>query len=49
METPAGKEKERKIGSRLKDLADMKKKKLISEEEYEKMRQEIIAKLMSDK
>lgn len=46
METPEGKEKERKIGKRLKELEDMRKKKLITEEEYEKMRQDIIKKAM---
>ncbi len=49
LETPEGKEKERKMGRRLKDLEDMRKKKLISEKEYEEMRQEIIKKLMEDK
>jgi len=48
LETPEGKEKERKMGRRLKDLADMKKKKLITDEEYEKMRKEIIKKLMGE-
>jgi uncharacterized protein (DUF697 family) len=46
LETPEGKEKERKMGKRLKDLEDMRKKKLISEKEYEKMRQEIIKNVM---
>lgn len=46
MQTPEGKEKERKIGNRLKELSDMKKKKLITEEEYEKARAEIMKNLM---
>jgi len=46
MSTPEGKEKERKIGNRLKELEDMRKKKLISEEEYEKARAEIMKNLM---
>jgi uncharacterized protein (DUF697 family) len=48
IETPEGKEKERKIGSRLKDLEDSRKQKLISEEEYEKIRGEIIKSLIGD-
>jgi uncharacterized protein (DUF697 family) len=49
IETPEGKEKERKIGNRLKDLEDSRKQKLITEEEYEKIRNEIIKSLMGDK
>jgi len=48
IETPEGKEKERKIGNRLKDLEDNRKQKLITEEEYEKIRSEIIKSLMGD-
>jgi uncharacterized protein (DUF697 family) len=48
IETPEGKEKERKIGNRLKDLEDNRKKKLITEEEYEKIRSEIIKSVMGD-
>jgi uncharacterized protein (DUF697 family) len=48
IETPEGKEKERKIGNRLKDLEDNRKKKLITEEEYEKIRNEIIKSVMGD-
>jgi uncharacterized protein (DUF697 family) len=48
LETPEGKEKERKIGKRLKELEDMRKKKQITEEEYEKMRQNIIKKAMGE-
>jgi uncharacterized protein (DUF697 family) len=48
VETPEGKEKERKIGNRLKDLEDNRKKKLITEEEYEKIRNEIIKSVMGD-
>ncbi len=46
LETPEGKEKERNMGRRLKDLEDMRKEKLISEVEYEKARQKIIRDLM---
>ncbi len=48
METPEGKEKERNMGRRLKDLEDMRKEKLISEIEYEKARQKIIKDLMGE-
>ncbi len=48
LETPEGKEKERNMGRRLKDLADMKKENLITEIEYEKARQKIIRELMGD-
>jgi uncharacterized protein (DUF697 family) len=48
IETPEGKEKERKIGRRLKDLEDSRKQKLITEEEYEKIRTEIIKSVMGD-
>jgi uncharacterized protein (DUF697 family) len=48
IETPEGKEKERKIGNRLKELEDSRKQKLITEEEYEKIRSEIIKSLISE-
>jgi uncharacterized protein (DUF697 family) len=48
IETPEGKEKERKIGRRLKDLEDSRKQKLITEEEYERIRTEIIKSVMGD-
>jgi uncharacterized protein (DUF697 family) len=48
IKTPEGKEKERKMGTRLKDLEDSRKQKLITEEEYEKIRSEIIKSLMGD-
>jgi uncharacterized protein (DUF697 family) len=48
METPEGKEKERKMGKRLKDLEDSRKQKLITEEEYQKIRDGIIKNLMGD-
>ncbi len=48
LETPEGKEKERNMGRRLKDLEDMKKEKLITELEYEKARQKIIKDLMGE-
>jgi len=48
IETPEGKEKERKMGSRLKDLEESRKQKLISEEEYEKIRSEIIKNLIGE-
>lgn len=48
LKTPEGKEKERKMGNRLKELADMKKNGQITEEEYEKKYQEIIKNLMGD-
>ncbi len=47
LKTPEGKEKERKLGNRLKELSDLKKKGEITEKEYEKRYQEIIKKLMS--
>ena len=48
LETPEGKEKERKIGNRLKELADLKKDGKITEAEYEKRYQKIIKNLMSE-
>ena len=48
IETPAGKEKERSIIKKLKELDEMKEKKLVTDEEYEKMRKEIFKKLMGD-
>ncbi len=48
LETPEGKEKERNMGRRLKDLEDMRKEKLISEVEYERARQKIIRDLMGE-
>jgi len=49
LETPEGKEKERKMGNRLKELSDMKKNGKITEAEYDKRYQEIIKNLMADK
>ena len=48
IETPEGKEKERNVGKRLKDLEDKRKQKLITDEDYEKQRNEIIRNLMND-
>ncbi len=48
LETPEGKEKERNMGRRLKDLEDMRKEKLITEVEYEKARKKIIQDLMGE-
>jgi len=47
LETPEGKEKERQLGTRLKELSDLKKKGKITEKEYEKRYQVIIKNLMS--
>jgi uncharacterized protein (DUF697 family) len=49
IETPAGKEKERKAAAKLKELDDLKEKKLISEEEYVKIRKDIFTKFMGEK
>ncbi|MFN8255936.1 MAG: DUF697 domain-containing protein [Bacteroidales bacterium] len=48
IETPAGKEKERSIIKKLKELDEMKEKKLITDEEYDKMRKDIFKKLMGE-
>jgi len=48
LKTPEGKEKERKMGSRIKDLEDLRKSKKITEAEYEKRYQKIMKDLMSD-
>lgn len=48
LKTPEGKEKERNIGNRLKEIADLKKKGEITEKEYEKRYQEIIKNLMGN-
>jgi uncharacterized protein (DUF697 family) len=48
IETPTGKEKERKAAAKIKELDDMKEKKLISSEEYEKMRKEILKKFLGE-
>jgi len=48
LKTPEGKEKERKMGSRIKDLEDLRKNKKITEAEYEKRYQKIMTDLMSD-
>ena len=48
LKTPEGKEKERKMGSRIKDLEDLRKNGEITESEYEKKYQKIMKDLMSD-
>ncbi|MEN8118873.1 MAG: DUF697 domain-containing protein [Bacteroidota bacterium] len=48
LKTPEGKEKERNIGNRLKEIADLKKAGKITEKEYEKRYQEIIKNLMDN-
>jgi len=48
LETPEGKEKERKLGKRVKELEDLKKSGKITETEYKKRYKEIMKSLMSD-
>ena len=48
LKTPEGKEKEREMGSRIKDLEVLRKNKKITEEEYEKKYNKIMKDLMSD-
>jgi uncharacterized protein (DUF697 family) len=48
IETPAGKERERTTIAKLKELDDLKEKKMITDEEYDKMRKDIFKKLMGD-
>ncbi len=48
IETPAGKEKERKAAAKIKELDEMKEKNLVSEQEYETLRKDIFKKFLGE-
>jgi uncharacterized protein (DUF697 family) len=48
IETPAGKEKQHTAAKKIKELDELKEKNQISEEEYEKMKKEILKKFLGE-
>ncbi len=48
IETPAGKEKQKKAADKIKELDELKKNNQISEEEYEKLRKDILKKFLGE-
>jgi len=48
IETPPGKEKQHNAAKKLKELDELKEKKMVTDEEYEKMRKDIFKKFMGE-
>ncbi len=48
IETPAGKEKQKKAADKIKELDEMKANNQITEEEYEKMKKEVLKKFLGE-